>query len=384
MPIGGGGYNPPGSTPPSSFYQFFAAELEVKLEDQANNITNWTSAGGWNITTAKYVSAPSSFTDSPGGNYVSNTTATLKYNNPINFTNVLGATLEFDAQWAIENNWDYGQVQISTNGGTTWVSLAGQYTNLGTGSFQPNGQPLYDGTQSTWVHEIIDISSYANQSINLRFLLRTDGSLNLDGWYVDNVKISVYTAATIQLTALIEGLFDGTSMVSDSVTVELHSSSAPYGLVDQRKMVLNSSGQGSGLTSTIIEASSYYLVVKHRNGLETWSASPLSFTNGGLTYDFTTAANKAYGNNMKLKGTKWTIFSGDVNHDGVIDISDVSLVDIDNLVFATGYIVTDVNGDNIVDLSDLLIVDVNNLNFVSKITPTLTAKPVKIKTDIAE
>jgi len=201
---------------------------------------------------------------------------------------------------------------------------------------------------------------------------------------VDNVKISVYTAATIQLTALIEGLFDGTSMVSDSVTVELHSSSAPYSLVDQRKMVLNSSGQGSGLTSTIIEASSYYLVVKHRNGLETWSALPLSFTNGGLTYDFTTAANKAFGNNMKLKGTKWTIFSGDVNHDGVIDISDVSLVDIDNLVFATGYIVTDVNGDNIVDLSDLLIVDINNLNFVSKIIPTFTARPIKIEAESLE
>ena len=194
LPSGGGGFNPPGSTPPTTFMQFFVAEQTVALEDQANNITNWTSAGGWNITTAKYVSAPSSFTDSPGGNYVSNTTATLRYNNPINFTNVLGATLEFDAQWAIEDNWDYGQVQISTNGGTSWTSLAGQYTNLGTGSFQPNGQPLYDGTQSMWVHEIMDITSYANQPISLRFYFRTDGSQNLDGWYVDNVKISVYNS----------------------------------------------------------------------------------------------------------------------------------------------------------------------------------------------
>ena len=88
MPLGGGGFNPPGSTPPATFFQFFVAELSVAIEDQANNITNWTSAGGWNITTAKYVSAPSSFTDSPGGNYVSNTTATLKYNNQIGFTNV--------------------------------------------------------------------------------------------------------------------------------------------------------------------------------------------------------------------------------------------------------------------------------------------------------
>ena len=73
LPVGGGGFNPPGSTPPSTFFQFFVAELSVAMSDEANNISNWTSAGGWNITTAKYVSAPSSFTDSPGGNYVSNT-----------------------------------------------------------------------------------------------------------------------------------------------------------------------------------------------------------------------------------------------------------------------------------------------------------------------
>lgn len=208
LPIGGGGFNPPGSTPPTTFFQFFVAELSVVLNDQANNINNWTSVNGWNITTAKYVSAPSSFTDSPGGNYTSNTTSTLKYNNQIGFTNVLGATLEFDAQWDIEANWDYGQVQISTNNGTSWTSLDGQYTNQGTGSFQPN-EPLYDGTQTTWVHEMIDITNYTSQQISLRFLLRTDGSQNLDGWYVDNVKISVYNSIVpVELVSFNASLID--------------------------------------------------------------------------------------------------------------------------------------------------------------------------------
>ena len=194
LPAGGGGFNPPGSTPPPTFYQFFVAELTVALDDQANNLNSWTSSGGWNITTAKYVSAPSSFTDSPGGNYAANTTAILRLTNPISFSDALGAILEFDTQWDIENNWDYGQVQISTNNGSIWIPLAGQFTNLGTGSFQPNGQPLYDGSQLTWVHEIIDISSYANQLFYLRFYFRSDGSIQNDGWYIDNVKISVYNS----------------------------------------------------------------------------------------------------------------------------------------------------------------------------------------------
>jgi hypothetical protein len=29
-----------------------------------------------------------------------------------------------------------------------WTPLEGLYTNPGTGTFQPNGQPLYDGTQT--------------------------------------------------------------------------------------------------------------------------------------------------------------------------------------------------------------------------------------------
>ena len=183
LPMGGGGFNPPGSTPPSTFYQFFVAPLTVAMYDEANNINNWTATGTWNITTAKYVSAPTSFTDSPGGNYLASTTSSLRYNSQVGLTDVLGAVLEFDTQWDIETDWDYGQIQLSTNNGSTWIPLTGQYTNPGTGSFQPNGEPLYDGTQSTWVHEAIDISNYTDQQITIRFYFRSDGSVQA-GWLV--------------------------------------------------------------------------------------------------------------------------------------------------------------------------------------------------------
>jgi len=72
---------------------------------------------------------------------------------------------------------------------------------------------------------------------------------------------------------------------------------------------------------------------------------------------------------MKLKGIKWCVYGGDVNQDGVVDISDVGTVDTDNLNFVSGYTVTDLNGDNLVDISDVSLADVNNLNFVSKVVP---------------
>ncbi len=194
LPQGGSGYNPPGNVPPSNLFQFYVAEKTLAIDDNASNLNNWTSSGQWATTTTKFVSSPSSFTDSPGGNYANNTTATLTFNNNIDLTGALGAELEFATQWDIETDWDYGQILISTNNGSTWTPLAGLYTNLGTGSFQPNGQPLYDGTQTTWVNETINLSSYIGQNVKFRFLLRSDGSVNKDGWYVDDIKLSIYSS----------------------------------------------------------------------------------------------------------------------------------------------------------------------------------------------
>ena len=88
-----------------------------------------------------------------------------------------------------------------------------------------------------------------------------------------------------------------------------------------------------------------------------------------MDYDFTTAINKAYGDNMILQNGKYCIFSGDVNQDGNVDGVDIGIVDNDAFNFISGYVSSDVNGDNSVDATDLTIADNNAFNFISKITP---------------
>ena len=178
----------------------------------------------------------------------------------------------------------------------------------------------------------------------------------------------INSSLKLNFTALIEEFYNGSIMVSDTVTVEIRNPTS-YGLVESKKVVLNLSGQGTAAYTSLSNGVNYYIAIKHRNSIETWSKLPQQFTGGTLNYDFTTAAIQAYGNNLKLKGSKWCIYNGDVNQDGIVDLSDVSLTDTDNLNFVTGYAVTDLNGDNLVDLSDLSIVDTNNLNFIAKITP---------------
>jgi len=201
LPKGGGGFNPPGSTPPATFYRFFIAPETYVLSDSLNNMSMWIVTSTWGTTTAQFVSPPHSTTDSPSGNYAAGANTTLTYNGMLDLSNILGAVLSFDTRWDIETDWDYGMVQVSTDNGTTWTPLEGMYTNPGTGSFQPNGQPLYDGIKTTWVKESIDLSDYNGQQLKLRFLLRADNSIQKDGWYIDNLLVTSYTAVPVELAA---------------------------------------------------------------------------------------------------------------------------------------------------------------------------------------
>ncbi|MEZ4821552.1 MAG: hypothetical protein R2942_03710 [Ignavibacteria bacterium] len=111
--------------------------------------------------------------------------------------------------------------------------------------------------------------------------------------------------------------------------------------------------------------------MKSRNGLETWSkpGGQLYTAGSPFTYNFTTAASQAYGGNEILKNTKYCQYSGDVNQNGVIDLTDVILINNDASAFLSGYVVTDINGDRYIDLSDIVIASNNASNFVSKVVP---------------
>ena len=157
-----------------------------------------------------------------------------------------------------------------------------------------------------------------------------------------------FDAPFLQLTsfkAIIEGLYNGSQMISDTVTVELHETSSPYALIDTSPVLLNNSGEGTGKFFNAENGIPYYVVIRYRNAIETWSAQPQTFSSNTLSYDFTSAQNKAYGNNLKLINGKWCIYSGDVNQDGLIDINDLNMVFTDNVNGLYGRNATDITGD---------------------------------------
>ena len=89
---------------------------------------------------------------------------------------------------------------------------------------------------------------------------------------------------------------------------------------------------------------------------------------GTLNYDFSSAANKAYGSNQIQVDNApliFAVYSGDVNQDGAINLNDMVNINNDGIIFLSGYVPTDVNGDGFVTLADLIFASNNSNLFIS-------------------
>jgi hypothetical protein len=104
------------------------------------------------------------------------------------------ATLTFDTNYNIEEFWDFGFVQVSTDGGVSWTSLNNSYTTNETDpSAHPNiiaNMPGLTGSSGGWMTMSFDLSEYAGQEIMFRFRYMTDWGSTWGGLYVDNVYIN--------------------------------------------------------------------------------------------------------------------------------------------------------------------------------------------------
>jgi hypothetical protein len=159
----------------------------------------------------------------------------------------------------------------------------------------------------------------------------------------------------------------------DTVVVEFHHRDPPFTLMSSFKSRLDSLNISTFTIGTLPSFldGDVYVVIKHHNSIETWSKTKISFNRGGAvsTVRFLDSASSAYGNNLNLIGSKYFLYSGDVNQDRSIDVTDVIMIYNDSQNNGTGYLNSDLNGDNYVNLEDLLIAYNNAASFVSAKTP---------------
>lgn len=100
-------------------------------------------------------------------------------------------------------------------------------------------------------------------------------------------------AIRLNINLVIEGYYQGANamnpvllntgsnvhpLMCDSITVEIHADTAPYSLVSSTQAVLKTDGKASAYLPTGLLGGSYYIVVKGRNMIETWSKFPVLLT----------------------------------------------------------------------------------------------------------
>jgi hypothetical protein len=197
-------------------------------------------------------------------------------------------------------------------------------------------------------------------------------------------NFTIGTNAALNLTAYMQGYYSGsgimTSVLSnqgvsldpnevDTITVELYDGATGATLEASAKGVILTDGTVSLSLPATVVGNDYYIAVKHRNTVATWSAAAVTF--GATTsYDFTTAASQAFGDNMiEIETGVFAMYTGDINQDEFIDPFDYPAFDLDNINFESGYKATDLNGDGFIDPFDYPTFDINNINFVSSVHP---------------
>jgi hypothetical protein len=190
--------------------------------------------------------------------------------------------------------------------------------------------------------------------------------------------------ATLNLKMYLQGYYTGAGQMQnvlynegitvmpgsecDTIDIQLRQSAPPYTIVSSSKQVLQTNGTVTfGGTANL--GQSYYITIKHRNTVETWSANPVMIHENSF-YDFSAGAGQAYGSNQhEVSSGVWAFYSGDINKDENVDLLDLGFIEADINNFLFGYFATDINGDGNIDLLDTPVVDDNINAFVFSAHP---------------
>ncbi|MFC4138594.1 MULTISPECIES: immune inhibitor A domain-containing protein [unclassified Microbacterium] len=118
--------------------------------------------------------------------------------------------------YTIEEDWDYGFVEVSTDGGSTWAEqkvfdASGALVSTNDGYADPNGRMAdygnkkygLTGDSGGWSHDYIDLSAYAGQDVQVRLRYATDAAAEERGWFSDDFALT--SGATTTWSDDVEG-----------------------------------------------------------------------------------------------------------------------------------------------------------------------------------
>jgi immune inhibitor A len=111
--------------------------------------------------------------------------------------NPANPTMTLVTAYAFEEYWDFGFVQVSTDGGNTWTSLENGYTTY---DHNPSARPSivanlpgftgFSPEFPGWTTMTFDLSAYAGQTVKIGFHYMTDDLYTEAGWLINSATVS--------------------------------------------------------------------------------------------------------------------------------------------------------------------------------------------------
>lgn len=148
-------------------------QVQVVARNAASSLDGITHDQNWGLEAAPNSddSDNTAFSDSPAGNYADNTNTSLTL--PVWNLNSADSSLVVRMNYNIENRYDNGYVEVSTNG-EVWSRL-----------------DTVTGMSGGWVTKTYDLSGVMRDglSVQVRFRLETDSSVTKDGWKIDDIMV---------------------------------------------------------------------------------------------------------------------------------------------------------------------------------------------------
>ena len=105
--------------------------------------------------------------------------------------------------YVIEEDWDFGFVEVSIDGGATWTeqkvySDAGVEVTTKDDYADPNGRMAdyggkkygLTGSSGGWKHQYVDLSAFAGTTVQVRLLQATDAAFVERGWFADDFSVT--------------------------------------------------------------------------------------------------------------------------------------------------------------------------------------------------
>jgi hypothetical protein len=105
-----------------------------------------------------------------------------------------GSQLTFWSKWFLDiAGGDKGQVEISTDGGTSWARLTMAYPATSARTGDACGLPAgkyFTEINTTWTQFAASLASYAGMTVRVRFRISTDSTATGETWWIDDVSVT--------------------------------------------------------------------------------------------------------------------------------------------------------------------------------------------------